>query len=75
MISVYPNPTAGKVNISGVNAGNRIKVVNLLGATLVDKVAASSLEVISLEGQPSGLYFITVNNADHVIGNFKLIKQ
>jgi hypothetical protein len=75
LISVYPNPTAGKVNISGVNAGNRIKVVNLLGATLVDKVAASSLEVISLEGQPSGLYFITVNNADHVIGNFKLIKQ
>jgi hypothetical protein len=75
VISVYPNPTSGEINISGVKAGNRIRVTNLLGSSLLDRVASSSLEVVSIDDQPSGLYFITVSNAERVVGNFKLVKR
>jgi hypothetical protein len=75
VISVYPNPTTGEINISGVKAGNRIRVTNILGSSLFDRVASSSLEVVSIDDQPSGLYFITVSNAERVVGNFKLVKK
>jgi hypothetical protein len=75
LISVYPNPTSGEINISGVKAGNRIRVTNLLGSSLLDRIASSSLEVVSIDNQPSGLYFITVSNAERVVGNFKLVKR
>jgi hypothetical protein len=74
-ISVYPNPTQGEVNINGLKAGNRIRVINMTGALLLDRVTGSSLEVISLRNQPSGMYFITVTDAENVIGQYKVIRK
>jgi len=74
-ISVYPNPTQGEVNINGLKAGNRIRVINMTGALLLDRVTGSSLEVISLRNQPSGMYFITVSDAGNVIGQYKVIRK
>jgi hypothetical protein len=74
-ITVYPNPTNGMINISGVKPGNRIKVFNLHGASLFDRMASASVEVLSIDDQPAGLYFVIVNDADKVIGNFKLVKR
>jgi len=72
---IYPNPTHENVNIQGVNAGNRIKVVNLLGMTVIDKLAGKSLEVISLDRQPAGIYLITVSDDHQIIGKFKVVKK
>ncbi len=74
-ISVYPNPTDGDVNIRGLKAGNRIRVISLTGATLIDRVAGNSNEVVSLRNQPSGMYFINVVDADNVIGQYKVIRK
>jgi hypothetical protein len=58
-----------------MNAGNRIKVVNLLGMTVIDKLAGKSLEVISLDRQPAGIYLITVSDDHQIIGKFKVVKK
>lgn len=74
-ITVYPNPTAGTINISGVKAGQRINVFNMTGVSLINRVVNTSIEVLTIDDQPSGIYFVTINDNDKVVGNFKLVKR
>jgi hypothetical protein len=75
LITVYPNPSAGIVNVSGLRTGNRFVVTNMLGQQILDRLALQNTEAINLSGQPSGLYFITVKNNDQIVGRYKLIMQ
>ena len=72
-VEIYPNPTAGMLNITGLERGNRIRVYNSIGVGLIDMVANQNHEVISLEGNPAGIYFIMVSKADSVVGRYKVI--
>ncbi len=72
-ISIYPNPTSDRITISGLMSGNRIKVNNIMGVLVLDRTAQLDKEVISLQGQRYGIYFITVSNADGIVGRYKLI--
>jgi hypothetical protein len=72
-INIYPNPTSGKITVSGLEPGNRIRIYNILGANLRDIVTTRSEEFISLEGQSEGVYFVVVSNDDTVIGRYKLV--
>ncbi len=75
LVSVYPNPTTGKVNISGVEAGSRIRLFNSLGAPVSEFISRNSTETISLENQASGIYFIVISNNDRISGSHKVIKN
>ena len=72
-INIFPNPSSGKITVSGLEPGNRIRILNILGASLCDIITTQSEEPISLEGQPEGLYFVVVSNGDSVVGRYKLI--
>jgi len=72
-INIYPNPTSDRVTISGLRSGNRIRVNTIMGVVVLDKTAQLDKEVLSLQGQRYGIYFITVSNADGVVGRYKLI--
>ncbi len=72
-ITLYPNPTSGRVNITGLEPGNRVHVYNLSGTQLRDIIVHESTHEISLEGQPSGMYFVVVSNSKKVIGRYKLV--
>jgi hypothetical protein len=72
-INIYPNPTSDRVTISGLMSGNRIRVNNIMGVVVLDKTAQLDKEVISLQGQRYGIYFVTVSNADGIVGRYKLI--
>ena len=72
-INIYPNPTSGKITVSGLEPGNRIRIYNILGAGLRDIITTQSEEIISLEGQPEGVYFVVVSNDDSIIGRYKLV--
>ncbi len=74
IVSLYPNPTSGPVYISGLTAGTRIRVFTLTGTEVLNRIAGSMVENISLENQPSGMYFITVGNNSGLLGKYKIIK-
>ena len=60
-ISVFPNPTHGKMAIQGISAAN-IEVINAVGQ-VVQKVNfnSNSNSEIDLSTLPNGIYFISVN--------------
>jgi hypothetical protein len=74
-IELYPNPTNAKININGIKVGNRIQVYNAVGSVIRNVKALSNMEIISLEGQPSGLYMIVISNENKMLGRFKVLKQ
>jgi hypothetical protein len=74
-ISIYPNPTRSRVTVSGLETGNRIQITNIVGVLVLDKIAYQEKEVISLEGQRNGVYFITISKGDNLVGRYKLIVE
>ncbi|MBW6534325.1 MAG: T9SS type A sorting domain-containing protein [Mariniphaga sp.] len=74
-IEIYPNPTSGKLNVSGVEKGNRIQVYNASGAMVRDMKVQSSLEVLSLDNQPAGMFLIVISKNDQLLGRYKAIKN
>jgi hypothetical protein len=75
LVSVYPNPTTGIVSISGVVAGSKVRVFNMMGAPVSEFISRSNIETISLENQASGIYFIVVSNNEKINGTYKVIKK
>jgi len=74
-ILLYPNPTTGKVNINGLEQGTRVQVFNSVGAMINDIKADQSIETISLERQPSGMYLIVLTKDAQLLGQYKVIRK
>jgi len=74
-IELYPNPTNGKLNISGVEGGNRIRIFNTNGAVIRDISVGGSLEIVSLQGEPAGMYMIVISDNNKLLGRYKVIKN
>jgi hypothetical protein len=74
-INLYPNPTNAKININGIKAGNCIQVYNSLGSVIRNIKVPGNMEIISLEGQPSGMYMIVISDENKMLGRFKVLKQ
>jgi hypothetical protein len=74
-IQFYPNPTNGLINVSGVKSGYRIHVYNSVGSVIRNIKALSNMEIISLEGQPSGMYMIVISHENKMLERFKVLKQ
>ena len=74
-IQLYPNPTNGEINVSGLKAGYRIQVYNSVGAAVRDINVQNSIERISLRNQPAGMYMIVVSDNSKMLGRYKAMKQ
>ncbi len=74
-ILAYPNPTLGKVNISGLEQGTRIQVFNQTGVLIRDIKTSSNLEAISLENQPAGMYLVVLTRNSRLLEQFKIIRR
>ena len=74
-IMVYPNPSQGHFNISGLEIGHRIRVYNSTGRLLRDVPALQREEIISLQNEANGIYFVVIRKADSIVGRYRLIKQ
>ena len=74
-LRVYPNPSTGQFYVEGAEPGSRIRVYNQVGVALLDITVFSGTEAISLDDQPNGFYFITIENGGEALNHYKVIKQ
>ena len=59
----YPNPTSGKVAISGIISGDKINVYNELGRLIRTITSTSNTNLkIELSDQPKGLYVVHIQS-------------
>ena len=73
-IELYPNPSDGKLNVTGVKEGQRILVYNALGSLVTDVNVQSNHEIININEHPAGLYLIVVSDKNKMLGKYKAIK-
>lgn len=79
IIFSYPNPTSGKVNLSGDFSAEElysVKVYNSVGSLIYDVLTSSTESRIEVDLEPfsSGIYQIVVGSQNAIIYNEKLIK-
>ena len=74
-IELYPNPTNGKLNVTGLKRGQLIKVFNSVGSSILEVEVQSSHELLKLNEQPAGMYLIVVSENNQLLGKYKAIKH
>ena len=65
LITIYPNPTSGMVNIkfTQTNKNSRwITVSNAAGKTVLKTLANENEHILNMKGYPPGIYFIHAGN-------------
>ena len=73
-ITVYPNPTYGPVQISGLTGESRIMVFDQAGRAIISTRLFGADGTIDLSGHPAGLYILRIEMANKVFSQ-KLLLQ
>jgi len=63
MMSVFPNPTTGQIQLSGLNMPCTIEVFSMDGKKLVSEEVNDKMVNVDLSGYPKGVYVIRMVNA------------
>lgn len=63
--SVFPNPATSDINISGIEAGSRIRVLDISGKLILDKISTNETFNINTNGLANGVYVIQVATKNH----------
>lgn len=66
-ITVSPNPTTGMIYVKGLEAGDEVKVVDMLGQQVASVVATGSVASTDLSRYPSAVYMVMVARGTTVI--------
>jgi sugar lactone lactonase YvrE len=74
-VTIFPNPSNGIFNISSSAKFSEVKILNLLGETILNKVTDSESTHIDLSAYPKGVYFYQVIEKNNVMATGKLILQ
>lgn len=65
VVSVYPNPTNGKMFITNPAKGNQVVTVfNTLGKQINTATSAKDIISIDIQGQRKGIYLVKITNTD-----------
>lgn len=73
-IELYPNPSNGRLNVTGLEKGQRIQVYNSVGSAIIDTQVQNNHEIININEHPAGLYMIVVSDKTRLLGKYKAIK-
>lgn len=71
---VYPNPVKSVINITGIKDGGRIKLLNLEGKELMQKVVPGGSITWDLSKYPRGVYYIQYYDGQKLL-NKKVVKN
>ncbi|MBA0882953.1 glycosyl hydrolase [Flavobacterium undicola] len=75
-VTAYPNPVVSEVNVkvSEVHTGAKLVLYNVLGVKMKSISLTSTLQLMSLEGLPSGNYLLYIFNGNDITVK-NIIKQ
>ena len=63
VLAAYPNPVKGILNLTGLNAGDKVSMLNVAGQRLLTLVAAgNSADQINMNALAAGTYLLQVTN-------------
>ncbi|MFL5764038.1 MAG: PKD domain-containing protein [Bacteroidia bacterium] len=71
-ISVYPNPSTGIVNISGLKEGNDIEVFDMTGRSIYKGKAGNKTEQLNITDLARGIYFFKVTDGVKLLKSGKI---
>jgi Secretion system C-terminal sorting domain len=75
-LSVYPNPTTDFLTLKVEKAeGLTVQLYDLQGKVITSKTVSSTSTNISLEEQPTAIYFLNVTKNNQIVKTFKIIKN
>jgi len=74
-ISIYPNPAHEKVNITGLEGGERIKVYDVAGRLMYQQKAPNATTMdISLDKIGKGIYYMHITGKDGSTTSRRIVK-
>ena len=75
-LNIYPNPFHDHINIQSDQTLTAIKVYDVFGKVVyVENSLFTTNKILETEDLAPGLYFISVQLADHSISSLKVIKN
>lgn len=73
-VSVYPNPTDGKVTLSNVAENTSFKVVSVSGQVVLSGVVSATTNTIDLSGFENGIYVLQLAQ-EQALQSVRIIKK
>lgn len=70
--NIYPNPTDGLFYIENAVSGSRLKILDILGNCLIDKIIDNTKQSVDIGALQSGFYFVEIGK-DNQSFTYKIV--
>ncbi len=74
-ISVYPNPSSGQFNFSGLEKQNKIEVFDITGRIIYQSIAKNDFETINISDKAKAIYFYRITKEIKLVQSGKICIQ
>ena len=74
-IHIFPNPSSGTFNFDGMEAGNTVEIINILGTLVMEAKTETGSSKIDMNNKDKGVYFYRVKHKNTVVKQGKLVLQ
>lgn len=71
-ISVYPNPSSGQFNFSGLEKENKIEVFDITGRIIYRSITKNDFETINISDKAKGIYFYRITKEMRLVQSGKI---
>jgi len=75
LVSIYPNPGPGLVNLTNITEDVQLTVFNILGETVSNQQISYGNTLIDLSQLHSGVYTLTFNGRQYLYSSVKWVKE
>lgn len=72
-LRLFPNPASESINISGITAGSKVRIMNLAGQTVFESISTNSQMIADVKNLPKGLYIVHIQGSNENSLSQKLV--